>query len=102
MNLFNGCWAIRLLVWLALAFRNKRTARLENLASWALHMLPLMVAAVLLSADRTPWALATGGVAVGSPGTGMGLALTFGGLAFTRMGARPPRHQLERLGTGQG
>ena len=51
MNPFAGCWTLWLLIWLAAAFRNKRTARRENLASWVMHMLPLAIAAALLLAD---------------------------------------------------
>jgi len=84
MNLFDLCWALWLLIWLVAGLRNKRTVRRENLASWALHMLPLMVAAVLLTANRTPWAELQHEVLPYRPALyWIGLALTFGGLAFS-------------------
>lgn len=84
MNLFELCWTVWLLIWLAGAFRNKRTARRENPASWALHMLPLMIAAALLLTDWTPWPALQREVLPWLPAFyWIGLALTFGGLAFT-------------------
>jgi len=84
MNLFDWCWAVWLLIWLALSFRNKRTARRENLGSWTLHMLPIMLAAVLLVTDWTPWPeLQREVLPYRTAWYWIGLALTAGGLAFT-------------------
>lgn len=84
MNPFAWCWTVWVLVWLAASFRNKRTARRENAASWALHMLPLMIGAVLLSADWTPWPVLQQEVLpYRAAFYWIGLALTLAGLAFT-------------------
>lgn len=84
MNLFEMCWLVWLLIWSLLAFHNKRTARRENPASWAMHMLPLIIAGVLLTVDQTPWpALQTRVLPYLPAWYWIGLALTFGGLAFT-------------------
>lgn len=84
MSLFEKCWLVWLLIWLVLGFRNKRAARRENPVSWALHMLPLMLAAWLLMADRTPWPVLQTRVLPYLPAWHwIGLALTLGGLAFT-------------------
>lgn len=84
MNPFTWCWTAWLLIWMAAAFRNKRTARRENLTSWALHMLPLAIAAALLAADWTPWPFLQQEVLPYQAAFyWIGLALTFGGLAFT-------------------
>lgn len=66
-----------------MAFRNKRTARQENLASWALHMPPLMISAALLAADWTPWPVLQQEALPYLPATHwIGLTLTVGSLAF--------------------
>ncbi len=84
MNPFGWCGTVWLLIWMAAAFRNKRTARHESAASWVLHMLPLMIAAVLLTADRTPWPFLQREVLpYRAAFYRVGLALTLAGLAFT-------------------
>src|SRR6185437_2379504 len=89
-NLFDWCWAAWLLIWLALSFRNKRTARRENLGSWTLHMLPIMLAAVLLATDWTPWpALQREVLPYRAAWYWIGLALTAGGLLRLRPGDGP-------------
>ncbi len=84
MNPFTWCWTAWLIIWLAAAFSNKRTARRENGASWMLHMLPLAIAAVLLTHGSKTWPLLQWQVLPYQPAFyWVGLALTFAGLAFT-------------------
>lgn len=83
MRAFAWCWAVWLLIWLVAAFRNKRTARRENGRSWALHMLPLAIAGVLLIADSTPWPFLQREIwPYRSAFHWIALALTIAGLAF--------------------
>jgi protein-S-isoprenylcysteine O-methyltransferase Ste14 len=84
MNPFAWCWTAWLLIWLAAAFHNKRTARRENGGSRIVHMLPLLIAGALLVADWTPWPFLQREVLpYRAAFYWIGLALTFGGLAGT-------------------
>lgn len=84
MNIFELCWTAWLVIWMAVSFWTKRTRRRENALSWMLHMVPLMLAAVLLVDDRMAWGVLYRPIV---PYLAiyhwLGLALTAGGLAFT-------------------
>ncbi|RAP56341.1 isoprenylcysteine carboxylmethyltransferase family protein [Oleiagrimonas sp. MCCC 1A03011] len=83
MNPFILSWIAWLLIWLLLWAWSKRTRRHESSGSWSLHMLPLMIAAVLLSAHHLVGHVLEGAVV---PYRHLfytvGLALTWAGLAF--------------------
>lgn len=83
MNPFYIAWLIWLLIWTVAAARTKQAMRREGSGSWAIHMLPLMLAVVLLVNDHLPGHVLEGRML---PYLGVyywiGLALTIGGLAF--------------------
>lgn len=88
MNIFELCWTVWLLIWIAVSSWTKRTRRREGVASWMLHMLPLTLAAVLLVDDRMSMGVLQLTVVPYLPVYyWVGFALTACGLAFT-VGAR--------------
>lgn len=83
MNAFNLAWIIWLIIWAAIAFWSKQTRRHESMLSRALHMLPLMLAAYLLLMRHPSGLLGDPFMPRQAWMHGVGLVLTWGGLAFS-------------------
>jgi protein-S-isoprenylcysteine O-methyltransferase Ste14 len=79
-------WVSWILLWVIWAIGNKRPSRRESLLQNAAHMVPLLLACLLLAAPKIPFALLCGAFlpdALRDPAQLLGVALTVAGLLLT-------------------
>jgi protein-S-isoprenylcysteine O-methyltransferase Ste14 len=79
-------WVSWILLWVIWAIGNKRSSRSESLLQNATHMVPLMLACLLLAAPKIPFNLLCGAFLPASlrgPAQPLGLVLTVVGLWLT-------------------